>query len=373
MIIKKIQSQAIVWFPKTNNYIVIDNKAATILKEIESGLSFDAIANRLENELDVPFEKAIDFVIRLHHDLYEPNQIEEKRLINDYKDISKPNVYKYCIYYKINNTVINALFENKREFKLIHPKFAHLEVKNPEKVDTLFEAFSKHSYIFLYVDENFVGSWSKKQRHYFQGKYAMEMVQKIHKKSESEWIATFHASALAKNEKAVLFLGESGSGKSTSLALLQANGYSSLADDFVPFAKENKHVYAFPSAISIKKNSVRYLIDIYPELLGAKEYHLKALNKIVRYLKPNNSNFSENYPCKDLVFITYKKNANLEFEKIDAADAFKMLIPDSWISSIPENVACFLNWFSTLHYYQLTYSKTEDLLDSVSKIFSNEL
>lgn len=47
----------------------------------------------------------------------------------------------------------------------------------------------------------------------------------------------------------MLFLGDSGNGKSTSLSLLQANGFTCLADDFVPVDANTKKVYSFPAVI----------------------------------------------------------------------------------------------------------------------------
>ena len=149
-----------------------------------------------------------------------------------------------------------------------------------------FEVFINHNYIFLYVNNTFIGSWSPDNLHYFQGKFSMELIQKIHQKEEKEWMGVFHASAVSDGKKAILFLGDSGNGKSTSLAILQANGFTCLADDFVPVDVKKQKVYSFPAAISIKKSSLETLLPMYPELESSAEYHFKRLHKIVRYLKP---------------------------------------------------------------------------------------
>jgi serine kinase of HPr protein (carbohydrate metabolism regulator) len=52
----------------------------------------------------------------------------------------------------------------------------------------------------------------------------------------------FHASAVSNGEKSILLLDDSGNGKSTSLGLLQANGFTCLADDFIPINSYNKRV-----------------------------------------------------------------------------------------------------------------------------------
>jgi hypothetical protein len=186
-------------------------------------------------------------------------------------------------------------------------------------------------------------------------------------------MGVFHASAVSDGKKSILFLGDSGNGKSTSLALLQANGFTCLADDFVPMDIEKREVFSFPAAISIKKSSLDTLLPIYPELETTAEYNFTRLNKIVRYLKPNNNNYFSHLPCNDLVFVRYEKDSDLICEKISKIDAFQQLIPDSWLSPEKENAQIFLDWFDSLNCYQLTYSKNDEMINTVSKIFENDL
>ena len=201
----------------------------------------------------------------------------------------------------------------------------------------------------------------------------MEIIQIIHKKIEDQWLGVFHASAIGNGKKAVLFLGDSGNGKSTSLAILQANGFDCMADDFVPIDLKSQDVFSFPSAISIKKNSLDTLLPMYPELATTAEYHYKRLNKVVRYLKPNNLNNIQNLPCNELVFIKYEKGQSLDFREINKIEAFSKLVPDSWLSPKKHNVNVFLDWFSNVNCYQLTYSDNDQMTQTVTKLFDNEL
>ena len=209
------------------------------------------------------------------------------------------------------------------------------------------------------INGEIIDVWNLDEVHFFQGKFSMKLVENIHQKNENEWLGVFHASAISNGKESMLFLGDSGNGKSTSLALLQANGFTCLADDFVPIDAKKQEVYSFPSAISIKRNSLETLLPIYPELENSAEYHFKKLNKIVRFLPPNNSDYTNHLPCKALVFIKYKKDSDLIINKISKVDAFQQLVPDSWLSPIKENAEIFLNWFSKLPCYQLTYSNNQ--------------
>jgi hypothetical protein len=94
---------------------------------------------------------------------------------------------------------------------------------------------------------------------------------------------------------------------------------------------------------------------------------------MVRYLKPNNNDFSTHVPCKGLVFIKYTKDAPFSCRKITKVTAFQKLVPDSWLSPIKENAAIFLDWFDSLDCFELTYSNNNEMVTQVSKLFKDEL
>ena len=370
---KTTEGKTITWFESSNKYLILENTTADILKSLNKGISVNEIAEDLSKNLSVPLDTTIDFIKDLEKRIYGAKEQLETEEIIDYKDIQIPKSFEFIKYYKVNNVVFKISYLSEKELSLVHPKFAHLVNENLASFDYEFDVFINNNAIFLFVDKKQIGAWDNKNIHYFQGKFSMEFIQKIHQKEENEWMGVFHASAVSNEKKSILFLGDSGNGKSTSLALLQANGFTCLADDFVPIDSEKREVYSFPASISIKKSSLETLLPIYPELETTAEYNFTRLNKIVRYLKPNNNNYFSHLPCNDLVFIKYVKDSDLNCKKIAKIDAFQQLIPDSWLSPKKENAQIFLDWFDSLNCYQLTYSKNEEMLKTVSKIFDNDL
>ncbi|MFT6065171.1 MAG: hypothetical protein ACJAQX_001037 [Polaribacter sp.] len=368
---KIIENKTILWSHKTNEYSVLEDLTAEIINKINNGISSREIAIELSEKFSIPEEKTVNFILKIENTFFKSKAKNE--IVRHRKDIKRPKSFEYIKFYEINNVVFKVSYFSEKELAYVHPKFDHLTTDDTSYHQNEFEIFIDYNHIFLFVDSVFIGSWNSSEIHYFQGKFSMEFIQKIHQKEEHDWLGVFHASAISDEKKSILLLGNSGNGKSTSLALLQANGFTCLADDFVPIDAEKQEVYSFPAAISIKKNSLETLLPIYPELETSAEYNFKRLNKIVRYLKPNNTNFFAHLPCKDLVFIKYQKDAMLNCEKISKIDAFQQLIPDSWLSPKKENAQKFLDWFSTLNCYQLTYSKNEEMIISVEKIFNNDL
>ncbi|CAA0144065.1 phosphoenolpyruvate carboxykinase (ATP) [Tenacibaculum maritimum] len=365
---KEIEDKTIVWLAHSNQYLIVENIVAKILHALDSGSSKKEIKNTLLNYIDIPKEKADRFIIDIEKLLHKHITHQKPHV-----SYNLPENFISTKYYKINGTLFFIEFLSDYEISLIHPKFAHLEIAPTETFDFHYQVFTQNEHIFFLVNNSLIDAWSVKESHYFQGKFSMKIIESIHKKEETQWMGIFHASAVSNNKEAVLFLGDSGNGKSTSLALLQASGFNCLADDFVPIASQNQEVYSFPSAISIKENSLGTLLPIYPELENAAVYHFKSLHKTVRYLPPKVNNAHQHQKCHKLVFIKYQKKEDFSLQRISKKSAFQRLVPDSWLSPSPKNAQSFLNWFSSLTCYELTYSNNKKMIESVQEIFANEL
>ena len=365
---KKIDNKSIVWFQDNNEYIVVEPLVAEILTLLDNKVDKNQIVTNIFNSINIPYQQAENLVSDIQN-LLKTN-IEE---IKNIEDIEIPKSFNFQKYYLINDIIIQVDYLSDFEVSLVHPKFAHLEIQTQQKAKFHYKVYSNDDYISFSINNEIINTWNINEVHYFQGKFSMKIVEHIHEKVEDEWLGVFHASAISNGKESMLFLGDSGNGKSTSLALLQANGFTCLADDFVPVDSKKQEVYSFPSAISIKKNSLETLFPIYPELKTSAEYHFKRLNKIVRYLPPNNSNYTAHSPCKTLIFIKYEQDSDLILKEISKIDAFEQLVPDSWLSPIVANAEIFLTWFSKLPCYQLTYSDNNKMIETVSKIFNNDL
>ncbi|PKH52791.1 hypothetical protein CXF68_19745 [Tenacibaculum sp. Bg11-29] len=368
MIIKHLENKKVVWFKDTNEYIVIEPMVAEILSLLHNKTDKKEIITKVFNQISIPLKEAENLVRDIENLLNNQHSIKQELV-----HVSKPDHFEHKKYYKINDIIFKVNYLSEFEYALVHPKFAHIAITTTKKITHHFEVYSNTEFISFTINNNIIGTWNLSDVHYFQGKFSMKITELIHHKPENEWLGVFHASAVSNETESILFLGDSGNGKSTSLALLQANGFTCLADDFVPVDAKKQEVYSFPSAISIKKNSLPTLLPIYPELENSAEYHFKRLNKIVRYLPTNNVNHKSKQPCKALIFIKYKKDSDIIIDKISNIKAFEQLVPDSWLSPIQENVETFLNWFSNLPCYQLTYSNNSEMVATVSKIFNDEL
>ena len=370
LISKTIEDKKIIWFQNSNSYLVLEAVVANLIEKINNKVLASEIEEWIINTLDIPKNIAKEFIFNVN-DLYIQNN--KKHSISKTTNTFKLSTLFYSEkYYSINNFNFFIQFENDYLESQIHPTFAHLETTSTSNVDFHYQIFEEDDFIVFLKNKSIIGSWTKNEAHVFQGKLSMQILIDIYKKPETDWMGVFHASAISNGKESMLFLGDSGNGKSTSLALLNANGFNCIADDFVPIDSE-KNIRTYPAAISIKKKSVATLLPYYPELKNSAEYHFKKLNKIVRFLPPNKIDYNEKLKCKALVFIKYNPNIELEINSMSQVDAFQQLVPDSWISPIKGNTTTFLDWFLDLPCYQLTYSNNQKMIDTVSKIFNDEL
>ena len=369
---KAVEDKSIVWFKASNNYIILEEIAAQLVHQILENKTPPKIATALAENLKISSQEALNIVHDLNKRIVIPSTTK-----NNIEQTSKskyvlPTSFAFQKYYHIHNKVFKVEFANEFQLSLLHPKFAHLETEETSKIEHTFQVFNANNTIHLLLDHEFIGSWEAKNVHYFQGKFSMKIIECIYDKNEAEWMGVFHASAVNFNDENILILGDSGNGKSTSLALLQAQGFQCIADDFVPI-DQVQDVYSFPAGISIKKNALPVLLEKYPELETSAEYHYERLNKTVRYLPPQKLDYSKAAPCKALVFIKYDATIDFEISEMSKLKAFEHLVPDSWISSSPKNAASFLDWFEKMPCYQLTYSNNELMYTAIKRIFEDDL
>ena len=366
MVSKALKEKFLIWFQQSNRYLVCDTVIHSMLEDLETGISPEALIKTIaqESELELnAIQDIVNNVVELRATYLNPLD-----LIPQHTPKHIPETFKIERFFKVNDTVFKVSYLSELETSYLDPKFEHLNIPYSNTFDYHFKVFNEADITYLVVNDQVINGWAYKDIHYFLGKFGMELIQGIYNKPEEEWMGVFHGSAISNQKGCALLLGDSGNGKSTALALLQAAGFHCIADDFIPIAAKDQLVYPLPAAISVKTTSVPYLLPYYPELEHTKEYHLKRLDKHVRYLKPKNFNTNHKSTAKALIFIKYKPESDLIVNEIPEDEALEQLIPDSWISSLEINAKAFMYWFSKLKYYQLTYSDNDKMIASVNNI-----
>jgi len=366
--------KTILWLADANKYILAETPAVEVINRVVKGEDIDSIMHFCTDKFDIPSEQAEAFVRNIQQHLNEylqPEILPQKQFANPTTIQQRP-VMVSKRYYLIYGISFFVEYETKEAELLIHPKFEHLEVPRVQSPDHHFQVFNSNNESSLWVDEVLIGTWNWNDNHFLSGKFSMQVIQKIYQQEENEWMAVFHAAGITNGESCLIFLGDSGNGKSTLSAILMANGLEVLADDFLPIESKSELVCSFPSAISVKHKAFQLLIPKFPQLEHATEINNSAAGKTFRHL-PTNRLQPLRVPCKALIFVKYEENAGFCLEKMPGEEAFEHLVPDSWISPTVENANRFVNWFAHLPYYRMIYSDNEQMIQMANKMLNDDL
>lgn len=369
-----LADKKILWLSEHNKYLLANKPLDEIVGKVYLGEPDQSIVKFCVNDLGLELDESIRILKEVQTTLEKKLENVKAKVTEKEIETIKENPKFACrFYYEINEKIFLIEYESPEIEFFIHPKFAHLTISKQKNIDCHLQIYISNNRYYLVADGEKIGTWKNGEEHFLGGKVSMEILQKITNTIESDWMAVFHAAGIALNNEGILFLGDSGNGKSTLSAILMANGFNVLADDFLPVLRESGKMCSFPAGISVKKRAIEMLSTQFPELKNAKEYDFSAQGKTVRYLfNLSASHKPRKVYCKALVFVKYEPESQLEFKMLAKDEAFQALIPDSWISSKEKNVIQFMNWFTDLPCWKMTYSDNSAMVEMVKKIFENK-
>ena len=357
------KDDSIVWLKKSNKYLVLNSKILQLIKN-KSSLSSDDFLVEITESLNVSSGIAKKIDKDISELLLETKQIKLKPV----KEHSiKIKDCKMIHHYYFNDTCVKICFDNEETKSLIHPKYSHLAIDNTKNFDVEFKIFKTVNKLVIFKNSQHVGSWSNSELHEFQGKFSMELICSFYNKTEHDWMGVFHASTISKDNRSIMFTGNSGNGKSTLISILMSNGYNIIADDFTPILREDFKTYCFPSAISVKEKSFELVESIHPVITDLKEYFINELKGNVKYLPPITNKINTN--CKSVVWVKYDKDSLNNLEEISKATAIQKFLPDAWISNQDVNAKAFMKWITETNFYELNYSDNKKLISLVDSLF----
>jgi hypothetical protein len=369
MILGQIGEKNVVWFKNSNNYGLFDPLMAHLVSGILKDVPEDTLLRDILTNGQVSQRTAGMILSQTREKVKLWNATFEGVTGMDVAHEYLENFYR-SVHYQFHKTVCCVNYGNQRLFEEIHGKFAHLRIV-PSKSHHTISTFVMKDRIYLQMDDTFCKAYTWENFHYLQGKLSMLVTMIGHQIPEKDWMGVFHASAISDGNRSLMILGDSGSGKSTALALLHHLGFDCIADDFVPMDSSTKHLFPFGAGISIKKKGVPALRDLYRAFDHGPTFGT-CCGKTVSYI-PIYPDFEKSYPCNKLLFLAYRELDTFQFERVSKVDAFQQLVPDSWLSGRPGHAAEFIDWFNATESYSLVYNDTQQLFSTVKKILNDEL
>ncbi len=365
---QQVGEHRILWFKNSNQYIVVDKY---LYKLIEGFLSsehknaFDASLKKLG--YDTSISENILYEVDTFLEESNQNRPVDKTIEVAFNSDNRTFSHTYLI----DNLFITVNYGSDNIRSLVHPQIEHLDTPTLQgETSVIFDLYQEDDMLCLFKNETLLGSWPSKDYHLLQGKFAMHLLCSIHDNKESDWLGTFHASTVVKNNKAAMIIGDSGKGKSTFTALLLANNFEVLADDLTPILAKDTLVYPYPGGISIKSGAFEILKSSLPNFDTLPEHYINPYKGYVKYVSaPKSKGYLTGYPCKIMVSINYQEKANTNLEPLSLNEALVTLIPESWLAHDTYNAQQFLNWINHVKFYELTYGDSKDAIKVFSQLF----
>jgi len=373
---KKIGASRLVWFQNSNQYLQLKEPAWFVFSKTVKRYKAITIAELFSARYAVSLKESLQFVHEIRAEIDKRNQpIHAPTNIDQLSaGINKHHFIPFSVYrYKLGNRVIKFSYASAHFESYIHPLIAHFETTKSQSDMPLFELFPYRDRIAFRHNGEAKGLWTKDETQYVKGLIFMFLVNAMHDKTDDHWLMTVHASAITNGRKTILFSAEPGKGKTTFAALLQAQGYQLISDDFVPIDRHTFSAYPFPISVSVKPGSMDLLTPLFPELEERTLTYLSA-EKSVRYIPPTNHAEIINaiFPVKELIFIEYNSAVDFNLEKLDPIIALKALLDQVWVTPIPGNASILLDRVMEISFYKLTYSNNQKALEAISNLFEHD-
>jgi len=184
-------------------------------------------------------------------------------------------------------------------------------------------------------------------------------------------IPAIHASAVSKADKAYMFMGRHGAGKSTLTVRFITKGYSFLSDDISPLA-ENDGIKVISSYGSLKLVESRFAYSSSPYLQMTDrriEHSGKYWVEVTRFVPRSIS--------LGAVFVIDSDAAQFNCEPLPAREAFIMLVQNTFAgyALTPVEWTKVLKVYSALiretTIYRVGYPREADSLDKLTSLIDN--
>ncbi|TXE09251.1 hypothetical protein ES711_04805 [Gelidibacter salicanalis] len=366
--IVKLESNYVLWFEKSNQYVVVSEMIKDLLEVfllIPSKSEFIAVLV----EQHIADNQATAFYNEIKGLLEDANTTAElPSTISPTIAITSPKMVRQ---YQFGTNSISVNYGSSDIENLIHPQWAHAAGVSHKNTSTTFDLFQEGEQLYLFKNDLYIGTYRESDYHLLQGQFSFQLINALYQKVESDWIATFHASTVCNDEEAIMIIGASGNGKSTLSSVLMAAGIDVLADDFTPLLAQNKEVYRFPSGISVKEGAFKMLEQLYPDFKCYPLHKSTSKDVIIKYIPPIKTlgEGITHVPCKKIVYVKYDPNATSSIKQISTEKILETLIPESWLSPLASNAELFLEWLQDLKGYELIYSDNTMAVSKFRELF----
>lgn len=373
-IYKQFDDAFAVWFGQSKSFLLLAEPAFEVLQLYSAGKGKRKITTICKTKYGHLENNISQFVHEIIEHIHFFNNPENWKVLSQKTKVNTVTCPEYLlppIHYSIGGKIMTVSYGNEYLKFAIHPLIAHLETNEPVESGHEFECFEHDGFYLVKYNGQLAEAFKKEHIEYFTGSVKQLMYSILFEIDYYHWMSMLHASGIVMNKQAVLFSAAAGSGKSTISAILKAQGFGYLSDDFIAVDLHGK-AYPFPAAISVKEGAVEALSAYFPELAD-QQTKQSFVGKQVRYLPVFNvDEHTKGVTVKAFVFVQYSKSEPFNFEEVTKKKALELLLQETWVNPTPELVTAFFEWIGKTYFYRLTYSDNEKMISTIKNIFGND-
>ena len=126
MVSKALKEKFLIWFQQSNRYLVCDTVIHSMLEDLETGISPEALIKTIaqESELELnAIQDIVNNVVELRATYLNPLD-----LIPQHTPKHIPETFKIERFFKVNDTVFKVSYLSELETSYLDPKFEHLNI-----------------------------------------------------------------------------------------------------------------------------------------------------------------------------------------------------------------------------------------------------
>jgi Coenzyme PQQ synthesis protein D (PqqD) len=274
--------------------------------------------------------------------------------------------------YRLIDTRFSLEYSDRKLEELVHPILAHLEVPRPETAALQLAVVDIGEEWRVLQGTTVLGSCGNLDNlaPMVQGIVSMLAIRR------HRFVFALHAGGVALDDKAMLLVGRSRSGKTTLTAALLALGWDYLSDDMILMERDSLEALAMPCSLGIKRGGWELLAARFPKLAPPRT-HLRADGEVVSYLSPPSSrrSFYAPRPVRWIVFPNLSPDTRGSLRPLPRLEGLQRLmrhccgIPSALISS---DIRRLIEWSQAISWFEMSVSDLDTAMARLTRITTAE-
>ena len=349
------KNESLIYLKKVNKFLVVGNENLKLI-EAYSNKSTSDFKIYLKNN----FPKNANNIEREINKLFT---VERKSIDNHKIKFERPKkIFQFN--FKVENNYYSIEYNDGKTISAVLCLLNHLQCDSNNLSEKIYVYYSEKYCLLKINNKKLV--FKKEESHILSGRIISHLTSNLHQIKYKSWTGFLHGTTISKNNKGVIIMGKSGSGKTLASSILLKNGFELVCDDMSPLTRQGKIGY-FPNAMSVKPSGYKKIKQLLDNSFHVCE--TTGPKGPTKYIYPkNNVSIKKLIPCQKIIKISFKKNSNLKISKIENKDLLIHFLDDSFINMNNVAAKSFINWFLNCECFEISYSQDNDLVAAINEI-----